>query len=290
MHLGEVSSLSNKLSKITVIGLGLIGGSIVKALHASSFDGEIVGIDADLRSVAYGLQHKLITSGGTEINALVKGSDLVIIATHLRFYEEIIGELLALDSSLLITDVGSVKKCDFIHDYVKNNKLNFIGGHPLAGSEKTGFENGVSSLFVDKPYYIIPFNNKVSDTAKVLELVGLIGAKASIMDSEEHDTLMSLTSHVPHLLAALQVNLLSSSATEGVLEHVGEGFKDATRIASSSPDLWSDIVLMNKNEILTQVNKLKDEMNVLSDLLEQEDRNGVYDFFQKASDMRSRIS
>lgn len=282
--------MSKKLSKITIIGLGLIGGSMAKALRAGGFKGEIVGIDSDLTTVAFGLQHGIITSGGTEVNALVKGSDLVVLATHLRFYEEIVLKLLALDKSLLVTDVGSVKKCDFIRRFVKEKGLSFIGGHPLAGSEKTGIENGVADLFIDKPYYVIPYKNKVSDTSKVLELIELIGGKASIMGDEEHDALMSITSHVPHLLAALQVNLLSKNHSEEILDHVGEGFKDATRIASSSPDLWSDIVLFNKEEILQQVERLKEEMNHLSELLEQEDRRGVHEFFQKASDVRSQFN
>ncbi|MBN2899585.1 MAG: prephenate dehydrogenase/arogenate dehydrogenase family protein [Clostridia bacterium] len=282
--------MGKELSKIAIIGLGLIGGSITKALKAAGFKGEVVGIDSNLTSVAYGLQNGLITSGGTTINNLVIGSDLVIVATHLRFFEEVVQDLLALDSSLLITDVGSVKKCEFIHELVATKKLNFIGGHPLAGSEKTGIENGSAKLFEDKPYYIIPYKNKVSDTAKVLSFVELIGAKPIIMEEEKHDALMSMTSHVPHLLAALQMNILFEHQSEEIIEHIGEGFKDATRIASSCPDLWSDIVLFNREKILSQVEQLQSEMSKLTDLLQQNDRNQVYNYFKQASNFRNQLS
>lgn len=282
--------MGKELSKITIVGLGLIGGSIAKALKASDFKGEIIGIDSDLTAVAYGLQNGLLSSGGTTVNELVMGSDLVIIATHLRFFEEIVDELLAIDSKLLITDVGSVKKCDFIHKLVKERRLNFIGGHPLAGSEKTGIENGSAKLFENKPYYIIPYKNRVADTATVLSFVDLIGAKAIIMEEEKHDALMSMTSHVPHLLAALQMNILFKNQSEEILEHIGEGFKDATRIASSCPDLWSDIVLFNREKIISQVEQLQNEMNRLSEILQNNDRTEVYNYFKQASNLRNQLS
>lgn len=282
--------MTKQLKKITVIGLGLIGGSIVKALKAANFEGEVVGIDADLTAVAYGLQHNLITSGGTGINELVKGSDLVILATHLRFFESILEELLAIDPTVLVTDVGSVKSCDVIRRFVENNGLKFIGGHPLAGSEKTGIEHATESLFINKPYYVIPYDNILEDTEKVLELVTLVNGKAFVMGETEHDTLMSFTSHIPHLLAALQVNLLAKCPYGNILDHVGEGFKDATRIASGSPDLWADIMMFNKDEILLQVDHIQNEMTFLSSVLKENDRNAVYKFFDQASELRRQLT
>lgn len=290
MRLDGGKQMTQKLKKISVIGLGLIGGSIIKALKASGFKGEVVGIDADLRAVAYGLQHQLITSGGTGVNDLLKGSDLVILATHLRFFESIIEELLLIDPTVLVTDVGSVKSCDVIGRFVNDNGLKFIGGHPLAGSEKIGIEHSNEDLFTDKPYYVIPYDNTKDDTNKVLELVELIKGKAFVMDELEHDTLMSFTSHIPHLLAALQVNLLAKCPYGNILEHVGAGFKDATRIAASSPDLWADIMMFNKEEILLQVDHIQKEMSFLTEVLNENDRTSVYNFFDQASTLRAQLS
>lgn len=273
--------MNSTLNKITVIGLGLIGGSIVRALKSANFQGEVVGIDADLRAVAYGLQHGLISSGGTKVNELVIGSDLVVLATHLRFFEEIIETLLDLDKKVLVTDVGSVKSCDVINRFVVEDGLKFIGGHPLAGSEKVGIEHASEDLFKDKPYYVIPYENKQEDTAKVLELISIINGKAFVMGEAEHDTLMSFTSHIPHLLAALQVNLLAKCPYGNILDHVGAGFKDATRIATGSPDLWADIMMFNKEEILLQVDHIQNEMSQLSSVLKENNRGAVYNFSKK---------
>lgn len=282
--------MTKSLSKITIIGLGLIGGSIVKALKEAGFDGEVVGIDADLTAVAYGLQNKLITCGGTQVNDLVKGSDLVVLATHLRFFEESIEALLKIDPTILVTDVGSVKSCDVIRKFVIEDGLRFIGGHPLAGSEKIGIRNADASLFLGKPYYVLPYENEDADTSCVLELVELIGGQAFVMDEIEHDKLVSFTSHIPHLLAALQVNLLAKCSYNNVIEHVGGGFKDATRIAASSPDLWADIMIFNKKEILLQIEHIQSEMAHLSEVLSNKDRRAVYDFFDQASKVRNQIN
>lgn len=282
--------MAKKLSKITIIGLGLIGGSIAKALKKANFKGEIVGVDADLTAVAYGLQNNLITSGGTKVNHQVKGSDLVVLATHLRFFEESIEALLKIDPEILVTDVGSVKSCDVIQKFVDENGLHFIGGHPLAGSEKTGIRNADASLFVNKPYYVLPYDNTEEDTAFVLELVDLIGANACVMEEIEHDKLVSFTSHIPHLLAALQVNLLAKCSYHNVMGHLGAGFKDATRIAGSSPDLWADIIMFNRKEILLQIEHIQNEMAHLSKVIEAKDRASVYDFFDQASKVRNQLS
>lgn len=282
--------MTKKLSKITIIGLGLIGGSIAKALKKANFKGEIVGVDADLTAVAYGLQNNLITCGGTEVNNQIKGSDLVVLATHLRFFEESIEALLKIDPEILVTDVGSVKSCDVIQQFVEENGLHFIGGHPLAGSEKTGIRNADPSLFVNKPYYVLPYDNTEEDTTLVLELVELIGANACVMEEIEHDKLVSFTSHIPHLLAALQVNLLAKCSHHNVMGHLGAGFKDATRIAGSSPDLWADIIMFNRKEILLQIEHIQEEMAHLSKVIADKDRASVYDFFDQASKVRNQLS
>lgn len=281
--------MESRLNKIVVIGLGLIGGSIVKALKKAKFKGEVIGIDADFSAVAYGLQHNLITTGGTEVSNLIKGADLVVLSTHLRFFNEILENVMAIEPKALITDVGSVKSNLIIDRFVEERKMKFIGGHPLAGSEKFGIENGSSDLFVDKPYYIIPYGNEGNDVKKVMELVTLIKGKPFVMGEVEHDTLMSFTSHIPHLLAALQVNLLAKCPYDNILDHVGTGFKDATRIAASSPDLWADIMLSNKSEILLQIEHIQNEMMHLSNVLQAEDRPEIFEYFNQASSLRNQI-
>lgn len=281
--------MESRLNKIVVIGLGLIGGSIVKALKKAKFKGEVIGIDADFSAVAYGLQHNLITTGGTEVSNLIKGADLVVLSTHLRFFDEILENVMAIEPDALITDVGSVKSNLIIDRFVEEGNMKFIGGHPLAGSEKIGIENGSSDLFVDKPYYIIPYGNEENDVKKVMELVTLIKGKAFVMGEVEHDTLMSFTSHIPHLLAALQVNLLAKCPYNNILDHIGTGFKDATRIAASSPDLWADIMLSNKSEILLQIEHIQNEMMHLSNVLQAEDRPEIFEYFNQASSLRNQI-
>jgi len=281
--------MESRLNKIVVIGLGLIGGSIVKALKKAKFKGEVIGIDADFSAVAYGLQHNLITTGGTEVSNLIKGADLVVLSTHLRFFDEILENVMAIEPDALITDVGSVKSNLIIDRFVEERNMKFIGGHPLAGSEKIGIENGSSDLFVDKPYYIIPYGNEENDVKKVMDLVTLIKGKPFVMGEVEHDTLMSFTSHIPHLLAALQVNLLAKCPYNNILDHVGTGFKDATRIAASSPDLWADIMLSNKSEILLQIEHIQNEMMHLSNVLQAEDRPEIFEYFNQASSLRNQI-
>lgn len=273
---------------ITVVGLGMIGGSIIKALKSKSYMGNVYGIDNNENSILEAFNEGLILNCKSE-EARINESDLVILATPIgKFHsllESIVGDL---KKGCIVTDVGSVKNSvHIVANQILKDTQTFIGGHPMIGSEKSGFSASKAHLFENAYYFLTSENGQTDELLKLKSFVEKIGAKVCLTEPKKHDYIVARTSHIPHLSAALLVNLLDKE--EMLIDYVGGGFRDTTRIASGSPEMWSEILLNNKTEVVDAIDGLVQQLEQFKkNLLEEKQSQIVYNL-SKAKSLREKI-
>ena len=248
-----------KFRKIAIIGMGLIGGSIGKALIKKDLAEEVVGVCRRKTSLEKAFGEKAITKGFVNsYGSAVEGADLVIIATPVHTavgVMEKLGRVLS-GGKTLVTDVGSTKK-EIMKTAVKyRDRFLFIGGHPLAGSEKAGVGNSSASLFNGSVCVLTPESGKLGQSGKKLERLWRdIGVSAvRVMTAEEHDRALAFSSHLPHVAAYALAGTLEEDIARPLFS---TGFRDTTRIASSDSMLWSDIFMSNRGNVLRAIKKYR---------------------------------
>lgn len=279
---------------IGIIGLGLIGGSIAKALRRVHPQYRIIGYNrsepARLAARADGTCNEVTD----KIDEHFSDCDYIFLCTPVEHNITYLSQLKKIISdSCIITDVGSVKTN--IHDAVEQLGMekNFIGGHPMAGSEKTGYEHA-SDRLVENAYYIVtPTPHSPAD--RVDELVSIvegIGAIPVVLDYKEHDRVVSVISHLPHLIAASLVNLVKDSDSDkGYMKLIAAGgFKDITRIASSSPEMWEQICMTNTENISKFITLYTDRLLAVKEELDQKNGSAIYQLFETSRDYRNSFS
>ena len=246
-----------KLKKVVIIGMGLIGGSIGKAILKKGLADEVVGVCRRESSLERAVKEKSLTKGFVNsYDQAVEGADLIIIATPVHTVKEVfdgLSEVLS-SSEILVTDAGSTKKeiVDYADKYKDN--FSFLGAHPLAGSEKTGVEYSTSDLFENSLCVITPGEHSSSENIEKLSAFWQsLGAEVDIIAPELHDEILAFTSHLPHIAAYA----LCGTVDDKFFKYVSTGFKDTTRIASSDALLWSDIFMSNKENVLKSIEKYK---------------------------------
>ncbi len=267
------------IKKITIIGLGLIGGSLAWALKKSGRVGEIFGIDLDNEAVAYAFQEKIIDTGSRNLGEGVKGSDVVVIATYVGIIPEIAKTVASVASpATIITDVGSVKgKIVEELERILPPHIRFVGGHPIAGTERSGVWAADFNLFQGKRCILTPTSKTQPESiAKVKDIWESVGAAVSTMDAETHDRIFGFVSHLPHVVAYALVNSIAFQKQPGsMLDFGGGGLRDYTRIGASSPDMWSDIFLTNKVNVLECIREFKNALEKIEGLIRMEDLRGL---------------
>jgi len=279
--------------KIGFIGLGLIGGSIAKSIRKIHPQCEIVAYDVEKGNLDSASENGTIDFLCTSIDAHFKKCNMIFLCAPVSYnneYLEVVQKYIM--PFTILTDVGSVKTP--IHTKIKELGMegNFIGGHPMAGSEKTGFENATDVLLENAYYILTPTDMVDRMLVKDYEkLVSAIGAIPVILDYEEHDKVVAAISHLPHIIASSLVNLVKEEDSETQIMKMiaAGGFKDLTRIASSSPTMWQQICL--SNGILIS-NILEKYITCLSNVKTHlEGRNGtyIYEFFDKSKEYRNAI-
>lgn len=272
--------------KIGIIGIGFIGGSLAKSLAKSDKVESIIAYDIRKSSLEIAYKDGVITEYTLEINEKFSNCNIIFICTpvsYISMYAKRLEKIVKEDC--IITDIGSTKKT--IMQELKDVKIEFIGAHPMVGSERSGYETSKDFLF-ENSYYIITKNkqNKQSSIEILKEIILEIKAIPIIIGVEEHDYIVSVISHVPHVVAATLVNLVKNLDDE---KHTMKmlaagGFKDITRIASSDPTMWSHICKENKEEILKVLNifiiMLKEFMAYI-----EEDKK-TYTYFEESKNYR----
>lgn len=268
------------------IGLGLIGGSIARALKQSVPGVSIVAYDLNSESLNLALEQHIVDVAADGIDNSFSCCDFIFLCAPVQKNDANLAAVKEIMSpDCLLTDVGSVKST--IHSAVRNAGLEhcFIGGHPMAGSERTGFANSKASL-LENIYYILTPTDKVP--AEKLEnyrrLVADMGAIPLILDYDKHDYVTAAVSHLPHVVASSLVNLVrDSDSADGIMKMVAAGgFKDITRIASSSTVMWQQICLTNTANISQLLGDYIDALTKIKETLDARDKDGLFDFFDSA--------
>ena len=256
------------INKITIIGVGLIGGSLARSLKERNLAKVVFGYGRDQARLKSAQKLNVIDQFSTSIEEAIVGAEIIVIATPVGTFQSILGEIEPLvTDNVIITDVGSTKTdiVNIVHNVLKVKSNCFIPAHPIAGKERSGFEVSDSMLFDGKKVIITPQENNSSDPIKVVEKMWKgVGAEVDFMSAESHDNLLGMTSHLPHMLAFSLVNyLVNQNPTASI--YAGGGFKDFSRIASGDAIMWRDICLQNKDQIISH---LKGYQSTLNDLLE----------------------
>ena len=256
------------INKITIIGVGLIGGSLARALKERNLAKVVFGYGRDQSRLEEAQKSNIIDASSTNIKEAIDEANIVVIATPVGTFKDILGQIEPLISSnVIITDVGSTKSdiVNIVNDVLKDKSSYFIPAHPIAGKERSGFEVSDSKLYDGKKVIITPQETNSPESIDVIDQMWKnVGADVDFMSAESHDNLLGMTSHLPHMLAFSLVNYLVDQNPNASI-YAGGGFKDFSRIASGDAIMWRDICLQNKNQIMSH---LKGYQSTLDDLLE----------------------
>jgi len=263
---------------IYIIGLGFIGSSIARAIRKKKLNYRIYGCDVDLDSVKYALQKNIIDESFSyeNIDLDTSSNSLIIVAASPSASATIFGQLQHLFNikSLAITDVCSIKN-HLLNELSEANTANIVFSHPMAGSHLSGVESGNEDLFKNKYVLISPFNSEDNRIIIVENFWRSLDVIPHRVKAEDHDSLLSATSHLPHILVYALLKYLQEKDIQDIEKVSGGGLQSLLRIGSSSPKMWSDIFLSNKNNLTKDIdsiteslNKLKSEINHESSSLE----------------------
>ena len=281
------------LHKVAFIGLGLIGGSIAKAIRQYYPDCELIAFDQNTETLAQALSKGILNAAASSINESFAHCDYIFLCTPVSHNNEYLNQLRPyLDSATTLTDVGSVKTS--VHEEVSRLGLEefFIGGHPMAGSEKTGFSNAKAWL-IENAYYIVTPTASTSPKklAAYQELAASLKAIPIVMDYRQHDQVTGTISHLPHIIASSLVGFVRDTDTEDELMKLlaAGGFKDITRIASSSPAMWQQICLENQENISRILEHYIVSLNHAKELVDAADAKGLYSFFDASRNYRNAM-
>ncbi|TXL57856.1 prephenate dehydrogenase [Cerasibacillus terrae] len=281
--------------KVLLIGLGLIGGSLALAMRRSHKDIIIMGYDVNKEQCRLAKKLQVIDEECVTIEDGAKEADLVIIATPVNITPSIIATLAncTLKENVIVTDVGSTKqKIVKASTILRENGITFIGGHPMAGSHKSGVIAAKERLFENAFYLLTPTDGIPMEKVEQLkEWLAGTNAKFLHISPKEHDYITGVISHFPHIIAASLVHQ-AEQANNGknlVNRLAAGGFRDITRIASSSPDMWRDILLHNKDVMLRLLSEWRQEMERVEQLLHEENETGIYDYFFQAKETRDQL-
>lgn len=282
-----------KVKSIAFIGLGLIGGSLAKALKERLNITDIIAVDISTHNLDQAIMEGYIKKGSTEITDEVYNSDLVFICTPVKNTIEFIEKLSSkVKPDCLITDVASTKS--EIVNYVNSmdNPPHFVGGHPMAGTEKSGFSSSLSHLFENAYYILTPAKSTRNEDLVIMQnIIEHIGGIPSVMAAEDHDFTTATISHIPHIIASTLVNLVGKTDYSDNKMQVlaAGGFKDITRIASSSPEMWENIVLSNKAKIEGVLDTFVETLNEFRQYISENNSNAINNYFTTAKQLRDSI-
>ncbi len=272
--------------KVGIIGLGLIGGSLAKALKNRLDIHNIVAFNRhdDVLKEAY--QEGVISEYTTEVNHIFAGCDIVFICTPVdKIFEYTIKLLPFISKDCIVTDVGSTKGSLYEKMETLGDRVTFIGGHPMTGAERFRYQASREHLFENAYYIMTPGNGVTEAQAEEFKnMILAIGAIPINVSCSEHDRIVAAISHVPHIMASALVNTVKKLDDEKQYMHLlaAGGFKDVTRIASSSPDMWESICFENKEEILKVLTAMEETVSEIKARIEADDSEAVYSYFDSA--------
>ena len=281
--------------KICIIGCGLIGSSIARAVKKNNLSEKVVSSNRSVEINKKVIELKIVDESSSETEKMVSNSDLTIIATPLSSYESVI---LKIKSSLkigsIITDVGSVKGgiLNLIENHVPEN-VSWIPSHPIAGTEESGPEAGFSELFKNRWCILTPSKKAKEKDVNLLKVFWeKIGSKVDIMEAKKHDHILAITSHMPHLIAynivTTSLNIQDEKKSE-IVKYSASGLRDFTRIAASNPIMWRDIFIQNKKNTSKMIDKFIQNLEELKEAISNKDEKKLENIFTKTKKIRKDI-
>ena len=281
--------------KVCIIGCGFIGSSIARAIRKQNLSTKIVSSNRSDSVNKKVIELKIVDDSNSDTKKMAEGSDLIIIATPLSSYEDVILKIKdSLKDGSILTDVGSVKE-NVISSIEKNvpKNVSWISSHPIAGTEESGPEAGFSELFENKWCILTPSKKANDKDIKLLETFWKkIGSKVDIMDAKQHDYILSITSHIPHLIAYNIVNTTLNAQDKkesDVVKYSAGGLRDFTRIAASNPIMWRDIFIQNKKNTSNMIDNFIVNLEELKKAIENEDGKKLEEIFTKTKKIRKEI-
>ena len=283
--------MTKKFDSVLIIGMGLIGSSISRALLENNISNNIYGLDSDENVIKKCQELNLLICGETDLKNFDLQFDLVVVCTPLSTYKKIFYDLdNFITQPTLVTDVGSTK-ISTISDFKKtvtNTNLIFIPSHPIAGIEKSGPEYGFSKLFDNRYCILTPFNQNNDAINAISEMWKEIGMTIEIMDADKHDRVLAMTSHIPQLIAFSVVGTateLESHMRDEVIKYSAAGFRDFTRLAGSDPIMWRDVYNKNKDAVLEMLGRFSEDLSTYQKAI----RNGDLEFLEKKFNQSKKI-
>jgi len=273
----------NMFKSVGIIGTGLMGGSFGKAIKSRIPDIEVIGFDLNLDELNTAKQTNCIDIVAKDLKELGQRSDLIVLATPIRTYASILKALpTEIWMNTWLMDLGSVKMN--AHKDVQEilpKFAKFVGGHPMAGSEKCGCINCDENLFEGAAFYLTAEDETLIEPIK--SLVEAIGCDVRTIDPFNHDRIVSVSSHVPHVTASMLVSILHDDIS---IHETGGGYQDTTRIAGSDPVMWTDIMLTNKDAILKSLDQLHSELHKVIGMIDREDEKAIFNYLEKTKRKR----
>ena len=285
-------SSSINFKNILVVGVGLIGGSIIRALKESSFSGGVFGMDSDKKAVTSAYDLGFIQNKDTNIS---KDLDdlLVIFSVPVLSIQEAVSQVNTMinTENVIYTDTLSVKSSilNTLKTLDKRVLKRFVLSHPIAGSEQSGFEASSESLFKEKLSIICPHeDNSDQDVSKIEDFWKALGSYTKNLSAIEHDELFGKTSHMPHVISYALMHSLYQDLDEKTFLYSGGSLEEYTRIASSDPIMWKDIMLSNDKSILSSIDSFKRSLDELTKLIETNNATSLIEFFDTVKKSRDK--
>ena len=285
-------SILNPFNQITLVGVGLIGGSLVLDLKRKGLVTKVVGVDIHADNLARAIERKVIDEAVNELNeASVTGADLVLLATPVATLPLLCARLAPLlDKHTIVADVGSTKQSALqaFETYLPQHFPRCVATHPIAGSDRHGALAAQFGLFEHKKLILCPHQQQHTASFELVEKMWqAVGAQTYCMPATEHDAIFAAVSHLPHLLAYAYVHQIATHPQgETYLNFAGSGFRDFTRIASSHPAIWTDITLANRDSLLALLNGYHQQLIQLEHALQQQDADALSRYFTQAKTTR----
>lgn len=281
--------------KVCIIGCGLIGSSLARAIKKNNLAEKIVSSNRSDATNKKVIELKIVDDSSSDTKKMVDGSDLVVIATPLSSYGDVISKIKnSLKNRVILTDVGSVKE-NIINLVEKNipENISWIPSHPIAGTEESGPEAGFSALFQNRWCILTPSKKAKEKDINLLQTFWeKVGSKVDIMEAKQHDYILSITSHIPHLIAYNIVNTslnIQDEKESTIVKYSAGGLRDFTRIAASNPIMWRDVFIHNKKNTSKMIDKFIENLEDLKKAIESEDGKKLEQIFTKTKKIREDI-
>ncbi len=286
-----------EIHKITIWGVGLIGGSLGLALKKNGFRGQRVGLGRNISRLQNALQHDAVDDVTTELTKGINGSDLIVLCTPVKLIPMLVNRIIESAGKqkkhIVITDVGSTKSLlvQSVETQVRaepSSGISFVGGHPMAGSHETGVDAARADLFENAKCILTPTEDTDSDALQLVkDLWEFVGASPYLCSPQVHDQLIGAASHFPHLIASILANSVANVETPDgtALDFAATGFRDTTRIAAGSPELWTGIFTQNADVLLFLIDAFTKNLNDFRTFLETHNQAEIEQTLIKAQDI-----